>query len=149
MVSIKNNFKFGLCYKQFSFYNKWFLINYKTWALIRRSNFMRSKFSFSWDRNYFCSWGQICSLIFDNVDQEVDTSIMRLKFLIMIRSHDRFVSCKYDHEIKIQNRALLGDFDLMIDLLAASTIMRSNDFMHRWLKIKAKNQPQVQLTKFE
>jgi hypothetical protein len=74
---------------------------------------------------------------------------MRSKFLIMIRSHDRFVSCKYDHEIKIQNKALLGNFDLMISLLAASTIMRSNDFMHRWLKIKAKNYPQVQLTKFE
>ncbi len=71
-----------------------------TRALIRRSNFMRSKFSFSWDRNYFCSWGPICSLMFDSVDQEVDTSIMRSKFLIMIRSHDRFVSCKYDHEIE-------------------------------------------------
>ena len=101
--------------------------------------FMRSKFSFSWDRNYFCSWGRICSLIFDSVNQEVDTSIMRSKFLIMIRFHDRFVSCKYNHEIEIQNKALLGNFDLIIDLLAASTIMRSNDFMHRWLKIKAKN----------
>jgi hypothetical protein len=55
------------------------------------------------------------------------------------RSHDRFVSRKNDHEIKIQNKALLGNFDLMIDLLVASTIMRSNDFMHRWLIIKAKN----------
>ncbi len=100
--------------------------------------FMRSKFSFSWDQNYFCSWGRICSLIFDSVDQEVNTSIMRSKFLIMIRSHDRFVSCKYDHEIEIQNKALLGNFDLIIDLLAASTIMRSNDFMHRWLKLRLK-----------
>jgi hypothetical protein len=64
---------------------------------------------------------------------------MRSKFLIIIRSHDRFVSCKYDHEIEIQNKALLGNFELMINLLAASTIMRLNDFMHRWLKIKAKN----------
>jgi len=54
-----------------------------------------------------------------------------------------------DHEIEIQNKALLGNFDLMIDLLVASTIMRSNVFMHRWLIIRAKNQPQVQLTKFK
>jgi len=63
-----------------------YLVN---WALIRRSNFMRSKFTFSWGRNYFCSWGRICSLIFDSVDQEVNTSIMRSKpkkalFLISI-----------------------------------------------------------------
>jgi len=37
----------------------------------------------------------------------------------------------------------------MINLLVASTIMRSNVFMHRWLIIRAKNQPQVQLTKFK
>jgi hypothetical protein len=42
-------------------------------------------------------------------------------------------------------KALLGNFDLMIDLLAASAIMRSN----RWLIIRAKNEPQVQLTKFK
>ena len=54
-----------------------------------------------------------------------------------------------DHEIETQNKALLGNFDLMIDLLAASAIMRSNGFMHRWLIIKPKNLPQVQLTTFE
>jgi hypothetical protein len=53
-----------------------------------------------------------------------------------------------DHEIEIQNKALLGNFNLMINLLVASTIMRSNVFMRRWLIIRAKNQPQVQLTKF-
>jgi hypothetical protein len=37
----------------------------------------------------------------------------------------------------------------MIDFLVASTIMRSNVVMHRWLIIRAKNQPQVQLTKFK
>ncbi len=37
----------------------------------------------------------------------------------------------------------------MIDLLAASAIMRSKVFMHRWLIIRAKNLPQVQLTKFK
>jgi hypothetical protein len=73
---------------------------------------------------------------------------MRSKFLIMIGSHDRFVSCKYDHEIKIQNKALLGNFDLMINLLDASVIMRSKVLMHRWIIIRAKNLPQVQLTKF-
>ena len=36
----------------------------------------------------------------------------------------------------------------MIHLLAASAIMRSNVFMHRWLIIRAKNLPQVQLTKW-
>ncbi len=131
------------------YWNKWPIYeNRFSRALIRRSNFMRSKFSFSWGQNYFCSWGRICSLIFDSVDQEVDTSIMRSKFLIMIRSHDQFVGCKYNHEIKIQNKALLGNFDLMINLLAASAIMRSNVFMHRWLIIRAKLLPQVQLTKF-
>jgi len=33
-------------------------------------------------------------------------------------------------------------------LLAASAIMRSNVFMHKWLIIRAKNEQQVQLTKF-
>jgi hypothetical protein len=36
-------------------------------------------------------------------------------------------------------KALLGNFNLMIDLLAASAIMRLNVFMHRWLIIRAKN----------
>ena len=58
-------------------------------------------------------------------------------------------SYKYDHEIEIQNKALLGNFDLMNDLLVTSMIMRLNVFMHRWLIISAKNQPQVQLTKFK
>ena len=31
-----------------------------------------------------------------------------------------------DHEIETQKEALLGNFDLMIDLLAASAIMRWN-----------------------
>ncbi len=53
----------------------------------------------------------------NNIDQEVDTSIMRSKF---------------------PNNAFFN-FNLMIDLLAASAIMRSNVFMHRWLIIRAKN----------
>ena len=58
--------------------------------------------------------------------QEVDKSIMRSKFLIMIRSPDRGIF----HEIEIQNKALLGNFDLMIDLLVTSTIMRSKFKKH-------------------
>ncbi len=54
-----------------------------------------------------------------------------------------------DHEIETQNKELLGNFDRMINLLAASAIMRSKVFMHRWLVIRAKNKPQVQLTKFK
>jgi hypothetical protein len=62
----------------------------------------------------------------NNIDQEVDTLIMRSKF---------------------PNNAFFN-FDLMINLLAASVIMKSNVFMRRWLIIGAKNLPQVQLTKF-
>jgi hypothetical protein len=46
---------------------------------------------------------------------------MRSKFVLMIRSPDQPFFC----EIKIQIKALLGNFDLMIDLLVASMIMRS------------------------
>jgi hypothetical protein len=59
---------------------------------------------------------------------------MRLKSLIIIQSPDHSIFQKI--EIK---KALLGNFDLMIDLLAASAIIRSNVFMHRWLIIRAKN----------
>jgi hypothetical protein len=37
----------------------------------------------------------------------------------------------------------------MINLLVASTIMRLKVLMHRWLIIRAKNEPQGQLTKFK
>ncbi len=54
--------------------------------MIMRSNFMRLKLQFfmrsklqsqGWNSTF--SWDQICSIIFDNFDHEVDTSIMRLK----------------------------------------------------------------------
>ena len=64
------------------------------------------------------------------------------------QSHDCYCGKQIDHEIETQKEALLGNFNLMIDLLAASVIMRSNVIMHRWLIIRAENQPQVQLTKF-
>ena len=69
--------------------------------------------------------------------------------LFRIQSHDRICDLQIHHEIEIQNKALIGNFDLMINLLAASAIMRSNVFMHRCLIIRAKNEPQVQLTKFK
>ena len=125
---------------------------------VRRSNFMRSKFNFFrrlnyqlWGQNSIFSWGQICSLIFDSFDHEVEYSIMRSKpkkHYYKFLSHDRSCDQQINHEIKTQNKALLGNFDLMINLLAASAIMRSNVFMHRWLIIRAINLPQVQLTKF-
>jgi hypothetical protein len=36
-------------------------------------------------------------------------------------------------------KALLANFDLIINLLASSAIRRSKVFMHRWLIIRAKN----------
>jgi hypothetical protein len=36
-------------------------------------------------------------------------------------------------------KALLANFDLMNNLLAASAIMRWKVFMHKWLIIRAKN----------
>ncbi len=57
------------------------------WEMILRLNFMRSKFNFfrrsnfwSWRQNSICSWGGICSLIFDSFDQKVKFLIMRSKF---------------------------------------------------------------------
>ena len=53
---------------------------------------------------------------------------MRSKFkksiIRQFRSHDWFVSYKYDHEVKIQ-KSIIRNFDLMIDLLVTSMIMRS------------------------
>jgi hypothetical protein len=74
--------------------------------------------------------------------QEVEFSIMRSKpkkHYYKFLSHDRSCDQQINHEIKTQNKALLGNLDLMIDLLAASAIMRSKVFMHRWPIIRAKN----------
>ncbi len=75
----------------------------------------------SWDRNCFFHEIEFMRSNFLAV-------FMRSKFKNSIirqsRSHDRFVSYKYDHEIKIQ-KSIISNFDLMIDLLVASTIMRS------------------------
>jgi hypothetical protein len=46
-------------------------------------------------------------------------------------------------------KAFLANFNLMNNFLAAIAIMRSKVFMHRWLIIRAKNYPQVQLNTFK
>ncbi len=73
---------------------------------VRRSNFMRSKLFFSWD--------QIHEVKFFPIFHEVE-----------IRNNDSISWSALFHEIKIQIKALLGNFDLMINFLVASTIMRS------------------------
>jgi hypothetical protein len=119
------------------------------WEMIIRLNLMRSKFIFSWGRiheiEFFVTFHEVKIPNNDSISWSWHFSwdrnclIVRKSIIRQFWSHDRFVSCKYNHEIKIQNKALLGNFDLMINLLAACTIMRSNVFMQRWLIIKAKN----------
>ncbi len=73
---------------------------------VRRSNFMRSKLFFSWDRiheiKFFGSFHEI------KIPNNYSISWSAL--------------FSWDQNSKI---ALLGNFDLMIDLLVTSTIMRS------------------------
>jgi hypothetical protein len=59
------------------------------------------------------------------------------------------IALAIDHEIETQKIALLVNFDLMIALATKKSTMRSKVFMHRWLIIRAKNKPQVQLSKFK
>ena len=81
------------------------------------------------------------------IDLLAARTIMRLKFkkhYKQFQSHDRFDSCKYDHEIKIQNKLFkfsklhlwqvlaliishlcIKTFDLMIAPAANKSIMRS------------------------
>ncbi len=110
----------------------------------------------SWDWNQIFNH-EVKILLFheiktnNNIDQEVSTSILRSKpkqALLQILISWSFLWLT-NQEIKTQNKALLGNFDLMIYLLATGAIMRSKVFMHRWLIIRAKNLPQVQLTKFK
>ncbi len=66
--------------------------------------------------------------------QEFKFLIMRSKFNLFMRSNvsnniDQEVEF-FDHEMKTQN-SIISNFDLMIDLLATSAIMRSNVFLHR------------------
>jgi hypothetical protein len=106
--------------------------------MILRSNFMRSKFNF-FRRSNFWSWGRIHEIKFFFIFHEVKIPnnwfdllitpfFMRSKFkksiIRQFQSHDRFVSYKYDHEVEIQ-KSIIRNFDLMINLLVTSTIMRS------------------------
>ncbi len=94
---------------------------------------MRSKLFFSWDRileieffgsfheieipnNYSISWSRHFSW-----DQNSKIALLLIR---QFWSYDRFVSYKYDHEIEIQ-KSIISNFNLMIDLLVESTIMRS------------------------
>ncbi len=163
---------------------------------VRRSNFLRSKFIFSWGRiheieffvifhevkipnNDLISWSQHFSW---------DQNCLIMLFRVSISwSFLWLTNWSWDRNKK---KALLGNFNLMIDLLAASAIMRLKEIpfnyseffllffiviyffssqlsvsykqltiiylfthvmvkMHRWLIIRAKNLPQVQLTKFK
>jgi hypothetical protein len=82
------------------------------------------------------------SNLFNNIDQEVDTSIRRsthkinafmsFDLMIILVANKLIMRSKF-------KKALLSNFDLMNNLLAASAIMRSKIFMHRWLIIRAKN----------
>ena len=73
---------------------------------VRRSNFMRSKFNFSWDR--------IHEIEFFGTFHEVE--IPNYWFDLWLRHFS------WDQNSK---KALLGNFNLMIDLLVTSMIMRS------------------------
>jgi hypothetical protein len=75
-------------------------------------------------------------------DQEVDTSIMRLKFpknaflsfvlMIVLVTNKSIIRPKL-------KKALLGNFNLMNNLLVTSAIMRLKVFTHKWPIIRAKN----------
>ncbi len=82
---------------------------WQSWDQIFLSFFMRSKF-------LIMIWSPDCG-IFHEI--KIQKSIIR-----QFWSHDWFVSYKCDHEIKIQ-KSIIRNLDLMIDLLVASTIMRS------------------------
>ena len=65
---------------------------------------------------------------------------MRSKLCLFMRSN---LSNNIDQEVDTlsldqNSKSIIINFDLMIDLLVASTIMRLNVFMHRWLIIRAR-----------
>ncbi len=103
--------------------------------MITRSKFylfMRSKFTIIFSQFWSGGWHFVHEI-------ETQTSIItNFDLMIILAANKSIMRSKL-------KKALLGNFDLMIDLLAASAIMRSN----RWLIIRAKNEPQVQLTKFK
>jgi hypothetical protein len=92
---------------------------------------MRLKFNFFMRSN-----------LFNNIDQEVNTLIMQLKpkkaLLATFNLMSNLLAGSAIMRSKFK-KALLTNFNLMNDLLATSAIKRSKVFMHRWLKIRAKN----------
>ncbi len=73
------------------------------------------------------SWDQIFLSKFLIMIPSPDCSIfheIKIQKSIIRQSHDWFVGYKCNHEIEIQ-KSIIRNFDLMIDLLASSTIMRS------------------------
>ncbi len=93
---------------------------------------MTSKFSFFMRSNL--------SIIFDNLDQEVDTLIMRskLKKGLLATFNPRIVLVTNKSIMKLKlKKAFLGNFNLMIDLLVTSAIIRWIVFV--WIIIRAKD----------
>jgi hypothetical protein len=81
---------------------------------------MRSKFNFfrrsnfwSWGQNCVCSWGWICPIILIRRSTLQSWGQNCLIMLFRIWSHDRICDLQINHEIETQNKALLGNFDLM------------------------------------
>jgi hypothetical protein len=83
---------------------------YGKWSRDRKS-WDQKVFSGGWKNNHEIKSGFLMkskvSIIFDNFDQEVKTLIMRSKVqkykngtIIEFQSHEQFVSCKCNHEIK-------------------------------------------------
>ena len=83
---------------------------------------MRSKF--------ILSWGQIHEIKFFSIFHEVKIPNNDSISLSALFSWDRICDLQIDHEIEIKKKALLGNFNLMIDLLVTSTIMRSKFKKH-------------------
>jgi hypothetical protein len=101
----------------------WIEKHYLIRLRVRRSNFMRSKLFFLWDRIHEVEIRNNDSISWSALFHEIEIQIKALLLIRQFRSHDRFVSCKYDHEVEIQ-KSIIRNFDLMIDLLVPSTIMR-------------------------
>ncbi len=88
--------------------------------LIMRSNFFGTFHEVKIPNNYLISWSQHFSW-----DQN---SLIMLFRVLISWSFLQLSNRSWDRN---WNKALLGNFNLMIDLLAASAIMRSKVFMHR------------------
>ena len=99
---------------------------------VRRMNFMRLKFNFSWDQiheiKFFGTFHEV-KIPNNWLDLLIVAFFMRSKFKkSIIRQfwpHDWFVSCKLVQSWDQNSKSIISNFNLMIDLLVASMIMRS------------------------